>query len=1463
MHEHLVRRSTCVLFAALLPAAAHAQSAMLYHLHREQSKTNGLFQLRPADPDANATSISFDLRNQPANEYLVKAFDTVAGVPNAAGIIPAGSTVSVTLWMRKTSAAGTMYPRAKLRLNSTTGPAVCVATGASPLTTTIASYTLTCSSTANVTMATSDRFYLWAGVNLTTAPGSNAVKAELDIEGTLNGNYDSQVLAPLPIPPPVIGGVSPQSGIVGTTVTISGSGFGTTQGSSTVTFNGAPAAASAWTSTTITASVPAAATTGPVVVTVRGLASNSVPFTVPPVIAQVSPSAAAVATPVTITGANFGSVQGASTVSFNGIPATPLTWSGSSISVTVPSAASSGPVVVSVGGVASNAVPFSVVPSIANLSPTAGPVGTLVTINGASFGSAQGASTVAFNGVAATPANWSASAIVAPVPPGAATGNVVVMVGGLASNGSMFVVPPIATTVSPSAARVGSSVTISGSNFGSSQGSSVVTFNGVVAAPTRWSATSIDAPVPAGASSGPVVVMVTGQPSNSLPFTVIVPGSIAGVVTRATGGTPIAGATVVVASAGALLDTATTAADGSYAIGDLDPGSYDVIVSAAGYGSETRLAVIVSPASATRVDVAMLGPGALTGKVTNADGSAPIAGATVRAIGGSLEAGVAVTDAAGDYRVPSLRPGSYTVRASNVGYRTSERSALVVEDAATIADFALETQPPGSISYAYDAVGRLVQVIDPNGDFAVYHYDAVGNVLAIDRPASGVSIAGLVPESGGVGDLVTILGGGFDASGQNSVSFNGMVATLESATATQIMARVPAGATSGLVTVSTPTGTATSGSPFVVAANGGRPAIVALNPTIGVTGTPFTITGTNFDAAAGGNRADLNGRVTSISASAPTALTTSVPAFAMGGRVTVATPRGLAVSDGDFVVVPPPNGPADVEVADRLTIGISKSFTIATPDKIALLLFDGESGQRVSFFVSSSTISAGSISIYRPDGLPMAGSGFTGTNTFIDSQVLPITGTYTIRIDPAAGVTGSMTLASFNVTDVSGSIALNGGGVPVSIATPGQNAFLSFPGTAGQLLSATATSSVWTSCQFGGQYSLAILKPDGSLLGSVTNACGSTTILERQTLPMTGTYYLRLDPYGTNTGSATLALYAFADVTAPIVPGGASVPVSIAVPGQLALLTFSGMAGQSVSAASTSSTWTSCQFGGQYNFGVLKPDGSILTLATNACGSTTFLDRVTLPVTGTYSVRIDPYGANTGSATVTLWDIVDVTGSIALDGTAVSVPISAPSQNARLTFTGTAGQVVSAYAATPWFGCIDSPHFYLKLIAPDGSVVTTSYDSCSGGNAFMDQIALPASGTFTLMLDPIGMWTGTASLMAWTFVDVTGPIAPNGPSVPVTIATPGQNARLTFTGTAGQVVTAVALTPWNGCIDSPHVYLKLVSPTGSTLITAYDSCSGGRASTGQITLPVSGTYTVVLDPLWTRTGNATVTLTSP
>jgi YD repeat-containing protein len=140
------------------------------------------------------------------------------------------------------------------------------------------------------------------------------------------------------------------------------------------------------------------------------------------------------------------------------------------------------------------------------------------------------------------------------------------------------------------------------------------------------------------------------------------------------------------------------------------------------------------------------------------------------------------------------------------------------------------------ITYVYDELGRLVGVIDANGDAAVYRYDAVGNLLSIARfGPTDVSIFEWSPNRGPVGSSVTIGGTGFSAtSSQNTVEFNGTAATVSSATPNRLDVTVPAGATTGPISVSTPNGNVTSASDFIVTSSASAVSISSLTPTAGV-----------------------------------------------------------------------------------------------------------------------------------------------------------------------------------------------------------------------------------------------------------------------------------------------------------------------------------------------------------------------------------------------------------------------------------------------------------------------------------------------------------------------------------------------------------------------------------------------------------------------------------------------------
>jgi hypothetical protein len=82
---------------------------------------------------------------------------------------------------------------------------------------------------------------------------------------------------------------------------------------------------------------------------------------------------------------------------------------------------------------------------------------------------------------------------------------------------------------------------------------------------------------------------------------------------------------------------------------------------------------------------------------------------------------------------------------------------------------------------------------------------------------SDVLIADIVPYSGRAGNEVTIYGAGFSTSnGLNTVYFKDAMAKVLSASPTKIVTVVPKEATTGPISVTTESGTATSSNPFIV-----------------------------------------------------------------------------------------------------------------------------------------------------------------------------------------------------------------------------------------------------------------------------------------------------------------------------------------------------------------------------------------------------------------------------------------------------------------------------------------------------------------------------------------------------------------------------------------------------------------------------------------------------------------------
>jgi hypothetical protein len=164
----------------------------------------------------------------------------------------------------------------------------------------------------------------------------------------------------------------------------------------------------------------------------------------------------------------------------------------------------------------------------------------------------------------------------------------------------------------------------------------------------------------------------------------------------------------------------------------------------------------------------------------------------------------------------------------------------------------------------------------------------------------------------------------------------------------------------------------------------------------------------------------------------------------------------------------------------------------------------------------------------------------------------------------------------------------------------------------------------------------------------------------------------------------------------------------------------------------------------------------------------------------------------------------------------------------------------------------------VSILKPDGSVLVAP--TCMEGSGFIDATTLPTAGTYTIVVDPASAAIGNLPLTLYTVTDFGTTITPGGSPVTVPITTPGQNGALTFAGTAQQ---RISLEGTNGTIFGQivgcDVNVSVVRSRDNFLVAAA-SCMEGSGFIDVTTLPTTDTYTIVVDPVSTATGNLTLTL---
>jgi hypothetical protein len=141
---------------------------------------------------------------------------------------------------------------------------------------------------------------------------------------------------------------------------------------------------------------------------------------------------------------------------------------------------------------------------------------------------------------------------------------------------------------------------------------------------------------------------------------------------------------------------------------------------------------------------------------------------------------------------------------------------------------------------------------------------------------------------------------GTNLTGASAVTFNGVAATFTVNSATQIATTVPNGATTGIISVTTPGGSAISTASFTVTVPPPpAPTVSSFAPASGPAGTSVTVTGTNLTGA---TSVAFNGTAAMFTVTSATQITATVPNAAATGKISVNTPGGSASSIASFTV---------------------------------------------------------------------------------------------------------------------------------------------------------------------------------------------------------------------------------------------------------------------------------------------------------------------------------------------------------------------------------------------------------------------------------------------------------------------------------------------------------------------------------------------------------------------------------
>ncbi|HEX8101080.1 MAG TPA: IPT/TIG domain-containing protein [Solirubrobacteraceae bacterium] len=411
-------------------------------------------------------------------------------------------------------------------------------------------------------------------------------------------------------------------------------------------------------------------------------------------------------------------------------------------------------------------------------------------------------------------------------------------------------------------------------------------------------------------------------------------------------------------------------------------------------GWHTRVGSFRFPACRTVPAVLDFGPASAPVGATVKVYGHNFTGATAVAFGGVPADGFTVVNPGRiDARVPA---GAVTAPVSVTTPKGTGASAAPFPVSPTVSSFTPATGPSGTrvtIAGANLAGATAVQFAGVRAGFTVVSPTQITATAPVNAPSGPITvttpsgtgksaasfaltspyIAALSPRTAREGDTVTITGQ--QLAGATAVRFNNLAATAFTVVSpTQIAATVPPNATTGRLSVTTRSGTATSADTLTVTSA----ALTGLSPSSAPIGATVTLLGANLTGATAVRFGDT---AATFTVNAATRLTATVPAGAASAPVTVVAPAGTATSAATFHVAPgitavdPTAGPVGTSVAITGT-SFSAVDAVRFNGRAAAFTVDSATGLHATVPANATT---GRISVSSPEGTTYSASAFTVT----------------------------------------------------------------------------------------------------------------------------------------------------------------------------------------------------------------------------------------------------------------------------------------------------------------------------------------------------------------------------------------------------------------------------------------------------------------------------------------------------